>query len=258
MLSCSDICNFIYLKIKLKLNLSFSNFCRIPIIDYHRHCPNCYYDLCLNCCQDLREASTSGNGGLDNVNGLVGQDEKPLFERQYRQRLKFSDKILYWKADCDGNIPCPPREYGGCGYFQLSLNRIFKMNWVAKLVKNVEEMVGGCRVHDFGTLPEAESDDPSLLHCADRDNSSDNFLYCPTSSEIKLNGITDFRKHWASGKPIIVRQVFDNSSIASWDPEVIWRGIQGKNEERMKFENQLVKAINCSDQSEVGSYDLRS
>ncbi|KAE8651612.1 lysine-specific demethylase JMJ25 [Cucumis sativus] len=227
------------------------NFCRIPIIDYHRHCPNCYYDLCLNCCQDLREASTSGNGGLDNVNGMVGEGDKTLFERQYRQRLKFSDKILYWKADCDGNIPCPPREYGGCGYFQLSLNRIFKMNWVAKLVKNVEEMVGGCRVHDFGTLPEAESDDPSLLHCADRDNSSDNFLYCPTSSDIKFNGISNFRKHWAIGKPIIVRQVFDNSSIASWDPETIWRGIQGKTEERMKYENQLVKAINSSDQSEV-------
>ncbi|TKY44444.1 Growth-regulating factor 5 [Spatholobus suberectus] len=34
-----------------------SNFCRIPITDYHRRCPNCSYDLCLNCCRDLREAT---------------------------------------------------------------------------------------------------------------------------------------------------------------------------------------------------------
>lgn len=230
------------------------NFCRIPIIDYHRHCPCCYYDLCLSCCQDLREASTSANSVdlLDNGNDMMGQDEKHLFEQAYRQRLKFSDKIPHWKASCYGNIPCPPRENGGCGYFQMNLCRIFKMNWVAKLVKNVEEMVGGCRVHDFGTSPEAESDDPSLLQCAHRDNSNDNFLYCPTSSDVKLNGISDFRKQWASGKPIIVRQVFDSSSLASWDPVVIWRGIRDTNdEERMKDENQLVKAFNCSDQSEA-------
>lgn len=248
------------LKIKLKPYLSFSNFCRIPIIDYHRHCRSCNYDLCLSCCQDLREASTSAISGRlsDSENGLTGQDEKLVFEQAYRQRLKFLDKISNWKANCDGNIPCPPREYGGCGYYSLSLSRIFKMNWVAKLVKNVEEMVGGCRVHDSGTSLDTESIDPSLFQCAHRDNDNDNFLYFPTSSDIRSNGISDFRKHWARGKPIIVRQVFDSSSIASWDPVVIWRGIQDTADEKMKDENKIVKAINCSDQSEVGSYSKSS
>ncbi|KAL0310655.1 UNVERIFIED_CONTAM: Lysine-specific demethylase [Sesamum angustifolium] len=41
---------------RTKLNAD-EQMCWIPIIDYHRHCTNCSYDLCLSCCNDIREAS---------------------------------------------------------------------------------------------------------------------------------------------------------------------------------------------------------
>ncbi|KAL5566053.1 hypothetical protein UlMin_029217 [Ulmus minor] len=226
------------------------NFCRIPIIDYHRHCASCSYDLCLSCSRDLREASMpSFNRDLNGKS----QDKEPAVEQPSASRVKinFSDKYPDWKANSDGSIPCPPKEYGGCGYSSLNLSRIFKMNWVTKLVKNVEEMVSGCNVSDDGSLEKTEINDPRHCQYANREDGDDNFLYRPASEDIKSGGISDFRKHWARGQPIIVSQVFDSSSISSWDPMVMWRGIRETADEKSKDENRLVKAIDCFNWSEV-------
>ncbi|KAI8026024.1 Lysine-specific demethylase JMJ25 [Camellia lanceoleosa] len=177
-----------------------------PIIDYHRHCANCSYDLCLSCCQDLREASIHGvKGELENQ--LDGRTEYKITVteqvKQSKLRLKLSDKFFNWKANINGSIPCPSKEYGSCGCLSLTLKRIFKMNWVAKLVKNYEEMVIGCKVY----------------------NCNDNFLYCSTSEDIKVDGIADFR---------------------NWDPMVIWR-----QQEKMKDDSRNVKATDFLDWFEV-------
>ncbi|KAK7356087.1 hypothetical protein VNO80_15353 [Phaseolus coccineus] len=215
------------------------NFCRIPITDYHRRCPNCSYDLCLNCCRDLREATADRN-------------EEPQTELAKTCDQNILSKFPQWRSNDNGSIPCPPKEYGGCGHSSLNLSRIFKMNWVAKLVKNVEEMVSGCRIsNDYGTTPETGLSDLRLCQCSHREASDDNYLYCPASDDIKTDGIENFRKHWKTGEPIIVKQVFDGSSISSWDPMVIWRGILETTDEKAKDENRMVKAIDCLDGSEI-------
>lgn len=231
-----------------------SNFCRIPIIDYHRHCANCSYDLCLNCSRDLREASIAGiNEVADNNSGGKSQEKETIVEQARRVKLNLSDKFPDWKANSDSSIPCPPKGYGGCGNSSLNLSRIFKMNWVAKLVKNVEEMVSGCRVSGDETMEKIVSNDPRYCQYAHREVGDDNFLYCPASEDIRSRGIGDFRKHWARGEPIIVNQVFDSSSSSSWDPMVIWRGIQETTDEKLKDESRMVKATDCFDWSEVRS-----
>ncbi|KAF5952209.1 hypothetical protein HYC85_010153 [Camellia sinensis] len=163
----------------------------IPIIDYHRHCANCSYDLCLSCCQDLREASIHGvKGELENQ--LDGRTEYKITVteqvKQSKLRLKLSDKFFNWKANSNGSIPCPSKEYGSCGCLSLTLKRIFKMNWVAKLVKNYEEMVIGCKVYVTGSSQEIGFNS-RLFEYAKRENCNDNFLYCSTSEDIKLMGL---------------------------------------------------------------------
>ncbi|KAM1095474.1 hypothetical protein FF1_010373 [Malus domestica] len=230
------------------------NFCRIPIIDYHWHCSRCAYDLCLNCCRDLREASMPGVRG-EVVENQIGEDrrekdtklEQPKLSKV---RVNLADKFSNWKAHSDGSIPCPPKEYGGCGHSSLNLSRIFKMNWVAKLLKNAEEMVSGCTVNDAVNLEKTGLNDPRLSQYAHRED-SDNFLYCAASEDIKSDGIGNFKRHWHRGEPIIVKEVFDSSSISSWDPMVIWRGIRETADEKLKDENRRVKAINCCDWSEI-------
>ncbi|XP_038715550.1 lysine-specific demethylase JMJ25-like isoform X2 [Tripterygium wilfordii] len=231
------------------------NFCRIPIIDYHRHCTSCSYDLCLSCCQDLAGVSTCDAKGeaAGNQTRERSQDKGSVSEQLKVSRGKFNlyKRFPDWKSNGDGSIPCPPKEYGGCGYPSLSLNRIFKMNWVAKLVKNVEEMVSGCKIHDVVTSQKAGLDDPKLCQFAHREDSDDNYLYCPSSQDIKKQGIGDFRKHWARGEPVIVTQICDSSCTSSWDPMVIWRGIRETADEKTKDENRMVKAVDCLDFSEV-------
>ncbi|KAK8701594.1 hypothetical protein V6N13_019981 [Hibiscus sabdariffa] len=121
------------------------NFCRIPFVDYHWRCANCSYDLCLHCCQDLRSASSVGVKDIGNEMGERTRDKETSMGQPSKLKLNFLHKFSGWKANSDSSIPCPPKEYGGCGHHSLNLNRIFKMNWVAKLVKNVEEIVSGCK-----------------------------------------------------------------------------------------------------------------
>ncbi|KAJ9180245.1 hypothetical protein P3X46_008515 [Hevea brasiliensis] len=240
--------------IRAKLNADEQmccNVCRIPIIDYHRHCANCSYDLCLHCCQDLREASM--HPLVENQMGGRSHDKETVSKevKEPRLRLNLSAKYPDWKANRDGSISCPPKEYGGCNYSSLNLSRIFKMNWVAKLVKNVEEMVSGCKVCEAGTLPISRLNDSTLSQYSHREESDDNFLYCPSCEDIRTEGINNFRKHWVKGEPVIVKQIFDSSSISSWDPMVIWRGIRETSDEKMKDENRVVKALDCLNWSEV-------
>ncbi|KAL0310654.1 UNVERIFIED_CONTAM: Lysine-specific demethylase [Sesamum angustifolium] len=142
------------------------------------------------------------------------------------------------------------KAYGGCASSLLTLKRIFKMNWVAKLVKNVEEMVNGCKICNSGN-PEETGAGARLWQAAHRENVNDNFLYCPSSEDLKNGGIKDFRVHWSKGKPVIVKEVCDASAMTIWDPMVIWRGIKETAEERVRDINRTVKAIDCSNWTEI-------
>ncbi|MQL71967.1 hypothetical protein Taro_004286 [Colocasia esculenta] len=257
-----------------------SDSCKIPIFDYHRHCTNCLYDLCLTCCRDLRRASFIGLKGdpaecqvIDRSQGIDGaqmllqpSDKKKgnssLAHSVDDYMIDFTHLFPKWNANGDNSIPCPPSEAGGCGNSALVLRRILKINWVAKLVKHVEEMVNGCKSSDLestceciycirsSTCHPSHSSNPNLYQCSQREDSNDNFLYCPTLQDIEHENIRHFHKHWVKGEPVITRHAFEPSLSACWDPMSIWRGIQETMDDGAK-DDMIVRAINCSNQSEV-------
>lgn len=232
---------------RTKLNaddLMCCDCCRVPIVDFHRHCVKCSFDVCLRCCQDLREESISSEA-------YTQMSEEGERLRLGTCRLSLGVKFPGWKANNDGSIPCLPMEYGGCGHSLLSLQRIFKMNWVAKVVKNLEEMVNGCSFNDTSSFREAEAFSSSFLQFAFREGNHDNFLYSPSLQDIRSGGIDMFLKYWSKGMPVIIKQVFDISSVSSWDPMVIWREINDTIDERVKDADRTVKAVDCLDGTEV-------
>ncbi|XP_075523143.1 E3 ubiquitin-protein ligase JMJ24-like isoform X1 [Primulina tabacum] len=229
------------------------NSCRMPIIDYHRHCTKCSYDMCLNCCKDMRKASNpSENVEMKQITGESDdQVEVMMFEHIKLSDVKLNLCRRYpdWKANVDGSIPCPKKEHGGCGSDLLTLKRIFKMNWVAKLVKNVEEMVNGCKVCNSDNLEKTGFD---LTQCQDANREKDdNLLYHPSSQDVKDGGIGDFRMHWNKGKPVIIKEIFGTSAMSIWDPMVIWSGIKETNEEKTKDADKFVKAVDYFDRTEI-------
>ncbi|KAF6142673.1 hypothetical protein GIB67_015159 [Kingdonia uniflora] len=233
----------------------FCNCCRISIIDYHRHCTSCLYDLCITCCQDLRQESmleVKGELAKNRVSDRNHYDESEK-KQLGSYKLKWNSTFKYhdWNANSDGSIPCPPKAFGGCGCPSLTLRRLLKMNWVSKLMKSVDEMVNGCKVFDVDDPQSYCLGNSKLRQFCHREDNNDNFLYCPASQDIKLEGIRYFQKHWLRGEPVIVKQVYDCASSSSWDPMAIWRGIREIADEKMKDDIRTVKAIDCLNWTEA-------
>lgn len=248
------------------------DFCKVPVFDYHRHCPRCLYDLCLDCCRDIRRSQTNV------VRGEYAESKGHVVERNkesastagvngklFPQPIDANDigiRSLFptWRVNNDGSITCGPHEAGGCGSSKLVLRRIFKINWIGKLVKSSQEMVNGCKAHDLENgcsscnasrrLDSIGRRNFGLSKCSDSDGIDGNSVYSSVLENLKYEGIVHFRKHWINGEPVIIRNAFEPSLSSSWDPLSIWRGIQEIMDEKMD-ENAIVKAVDCSNQSEV-------
>ncbi|XP_020586989.1 lysine-specific demethylase JMJ25 [Phalaenopsis equestris] len=237
------------------------DLCKVPIFDYHRHCSQCMYDLCLTCCRDIRNSSPVNDEGEPTSDRTSNEKLTPRSANV--DVLDFTNLFSKWKVNNDGSIPCGPDDAGGCGFTKLILRRILKINWTGKLLKNAEEMVNGCIGSDLhgpdrcasccrGTYSRLKgSIQTYLLKCSYRDDNSDNYLYYPTSEDIKLEGINRFHKFWVKGQPVIVKNVLERSLASGWEPIDIWKGVRETLDEERNENDVIVKAIDYLSQSEV-------
>nr|GEU60052.1 hypothetical protein [Tanacetum cinerariifolium] len=69
----------------------------------------------------------------------------------------------------------------------------------------------------------SESDDKQLRKAASRENSNDNYLYCPHAIDIQSGDLNHFRCHWSKGQPLIVSNALETTLGLSWEPMVMWR-----------------------------------
>lgn len=169
-----------------------------------------------------------------------------------------------WKANSDGSIPCPPEAFGGCGNGQLMLKRSFKANWLAKLLREAEELTASCQFMDNDALlgdsmcscccslaDGKDISDLDVRRAAFRKNDNDNLLYCPSAINLGDGDVEHFQKHWARGEPVIVKGAFEKATGLSWEPMVMWRALRERKMQNLKDEGSTVKAIDCFDWCEV-------
>ncbi|XP_031248063.1 lysine-specific demethylase JMJ25-like [Pistacia vera] len=253
----------------------YCNNCKTSIADYHRSCPKCSYDLCLSCCQEIRNGYLQGghkmstkhvNRGKDYLHGgepvllpLVkkkpSNDQTRLISRK-RKRL-----IAEWKVNENGDIPCPLEKLGGCGYERLELKCLFSNRWLSKLKKKVKKLMKIHKLTDElqssknsslgSTLGgEIDSCNKKLRKAASREGSVANFLYCPSVDDIQQQGLEHFKYHWVRGEPIIVTNSLELTSGLSWEPMVMSRIfcviLHAKGSS-----NKVLKAIDCLDGCKV-------
>ncbi|XP_010466797.1 PREDICTED: lysine-specific demethylase JMJ25-like [Camelina sativa] len=236
----------------------FCDLCRTSIANFHRSCPNpdCSCDVCLSCCKELRERFhdperdgkkiAQGTGYEWGTQAGQGKDSKSYVS------LNFSN----WKHNSDSSIPCPPREYGGCGASTLELTRLCKTDRVKKLITVAEEVTLQFRPPDVSISHECSSctitADSIRRQAASRKNALDNFLYSPNAVDLAEEDIAHFQSHWMRGEPVIVRNVLEKTSGLSWEPMVMWRACRDMNSKvDCKEETKRVKALDCLDWSEV-------
>ncbi|KAM0867137.1 hypothetical protein ACQ4PT_042187 [Festuca glaucescens] len=225
------------------------NNCRTSIVDFHRGCNKCTYDLCLSCSRELRHGPNHGapaaSGTVFTQPGIGGKEDL--------QQGSSHDNVLIQKPsegqndvlmdtavpaeDCapglrelrvnsDGSIPCPPNAFGGCGDSVLELKSLLEENVISNLLEkdnlviNSEGMleVGGSKCSCFSDSGEMSTD--------------------------------HFQEHWLKGQPVIVRDVLESTSRLSWDPMVMWRAVREKREKE-EPERLSVTALECLSWSEV-------
>lgn len=217
-----------------------SNNCRTSILDLHRSCTNCSYNLCLNCCSELRQGCLPGGIKAFNYRhpnareACIVDNNQPLKKKQTCTSKQSSCRLSQnWEACDDGSITCPPLTLGGCTDSVLELRCLLPFGWTKEMEVSAEEIV--CESDG----PETSDDSSCCSLCsriidnkangikilqgaAKRENSNDNSLYYPSLLDLQDENLEHFQKHWAKGQPVIVRNVLQTSSDLSWDPLVIF------------------------------------
>ncbi|XP_048500185.1 lysine-specific demethylase JMJ29 [Beta vulgaris subsp. vulgaris] len=290
----------------------FCNNCRTSIVDMHRSCPQCCYDLCLVCCREVRDGSLRGvveevvvefvdrgypylhgedpvpvnNENLRDGSSVDADGSEPLKSEnivndvsmnagsetsknenipdvvsmdagsELLRKDNVSDRpaSLDWKSNRDGSIPCPPGTLGGCGNGVLHLKHMFPVD-VLQLTETVEEVLGTCNINSKHVISSQDCsctrsvgnegfETGNSRKAASREDSDDNYLYCPAAIDIKNEDLEHFQWHWARAEPIIVRNVLETTSGLSWEPMVMWRAVrQLEHPKHARILN--VRAINC-------------
>uniref|UniRef100_M1B2D6 JmjC domain containing protein n=1 Tax=Solanum tuberosum TaxID=4113 RepID=M1B2D6_SOLTU len=202
----------------------YCNNCGTSIADLHRNCTTCSYDLCLTCCQEIRE-------------GCFLRDE--------------DKRLPEWRAKETGEIPCPPNERGGCGNNRLELKCLFGVKQVEQIMREVENLVkaNSSASETFSVEKQCTCNTKNRRKAASRSDSDDNYLFCP-SSDIQEGHLEHFQKHWRMGEPVIVSNVLELASGLSWEPMVMWRAFRNIAIKE-GLSDLVVTAVDCLDWCEV-------
>uniref|UniRef100_A0A5B6Z8M0 Lysine-specific demethylase JMJ25 n=2 Tax=Davidia involucrata TaxID=16924 RepID=A0A5B6Z8M0_DAVIN len=230
----------------------YCNHCATSIIDLHRSCPNCSYELCLSCCREIRKGELLGGGnklvfqylnkGYDYIHG--GDPEVEFFH--FEASKNHNEPLTEWVAKDDGSVTCAPIEMGGCDNCVLELKRILPKGWISNLEAKAENILRKCVTGQTISRPKCHENVFGKRRAASRKGSNDNFLYCPTSKDIlKEEEFCHFQNLWANGEPIIVRNVLKQTTGLSWEPMVIWRALCENVDSKISSKMSEVKAIDC-------------
>ncbi|KAG8049681.1 hypothetical protein GUJ93_ZPchr0009g2055 [Zizania palustris] len=244
----------------------FCDNCKTSIFDLHRSCPDCSYELCIVCCKELREGKLMGtceevlvsypNRGVDYMHG--GDPLPALINYNETGLASCQSKTTEWRVDSD-IIYCPPTELGGCGNNVLKLRQIFSKDCLSKLEADALQMCKQLEPSDIISRDICEcscaTGHVSSRKAASRENSTDNYIYCPTSDNEKPDDLTHFQRHWVKGEPVIVQQVLKKMSHLRWEPPDMWSELHGAS---ASPEMKSVKAIDCLSccEVEIGTQDF--
>ncbi|KAM0896690.1 hypothetical protein ACQ4PT_023018 [Festuca glaucescens] len=235
----------------------FCDNCRTSIFDLHRSCPNCSYELCIACCKELREEDLQGgtcreelvsypNRGFDYMHG--GDPLPELINCEETDLSSCQPKSKKWVAS-RGIIRCPPTELGGCGEHVLKLRQIFPKDWLNKLEINASWLNKKLEPSNIvsGECPKCTKNENSR-YAATRENSTDNYIYCPKSDNGEADDLKHFQSHWVKGEPVIVQGVLQKMPDLSWEPPHMWSEVHGSS---TSSDMKNVKAIDCLSCCEV-------
>ncbi|KAI5064041.1 hypothetical protein GOP47_0020711, partial [Adiantum capillus-veneris] len=239
--------------------------CNTSIVDVYRSCPNCKYDLCLVCCQELRRGEQPGGDQAGSANSHLNEINADQLSTRVSVDPNCQKEFPMWKLCNEYDIPCPPIGRGGCGISRLCLRRTGLVD-IAALAADVDTTMnelcpagpivtdapapGPCNAC-FTSQIAGLASHKYLRLAASRSDSVDNYIFCPSVLNMQEDVLQHFQKHWLRGEPVIVRDVFNNTNGLSWEPMVMWRAFRETTKSKAAEDAKSVKALDCLDWCEV-------
>ncbi|KAL8103889.1 lysine-specific demethylase JMJ28-like isoform X3 [Apium graveolens] len=225
--------------------------CNTSIVDFHRSCTTCSYNLCLSCCHKFREGKLSGDVRENKImypyrkractsdDKLLSDDIKNCPVKQGSKSVASLTLPRNWNVYKDGRICCPPQDFGGCGgNISLDLRCLYPFGWDKELnvhVKDVISKYDGRVALDFGSSCSLCRETANggnkvnlLLETARRDDSNENFLYYPNVQDLHVERLGHFQTHWRKGHPVIVQSMIQVAANMNWDPITMFCTFLGK------------------------------
>ncbi|KAJ3694478.1 hypothetical protein LUZ60_009958 [Juncus effusus] len=242
--------------------------CSTSIVDFHRSCLTCGYELCISCCRELRCNSLQGNctriaynypfRGPDYPHGSPPDSSlqtvtNPSAEVDQSQPASWhtgstvinpseevdQSDVASWRAGSTGGVQCPPEQLGGCGEGNLQLKHIFSENALVKLRNKAKKLADEFQNSNSEFECGCEAGLGSRKASNRKNNPNSNYLFCPDLRKAeKAEGLLHFRKHWAKGEPVIVSDLIRNKNL-NWEPNAIWNSVNGNND------SEQIRAIDC-------------
>ncbi|KAK7262130.1 hypothetical protein RJT34_29691 [Clitoria ternatea] len=234
----------------------YCDHCATSIIDLHRSCPNCSYELCLSCCQEIRNGGITPQAELKfqylnrGYDYMHGGDSLPV-SCDFDTSEGHIEPSTAWNAKSDGSISCAPKEVGGCSGSVLELRRILPHGWITDLQSKAHNLLKTWESEQMTLQQKAVPTHNSMRKEAFREGSNKNNVYYPDSRDISKEGLLLFQKHWSNGEPIIVRDVLKQGTGLSWEPMVMWRALCENIVSEISSKMSEVKAIDCLANCEV-------
>ncbi|CAH9105724.1 unnamed protein product, partial [Cuscuta epithymum] len=235
----------------------YCNQCSTSIVDLHRCCPGCSFELCLRCCDEIRNGKFPGcpvreivkykDKGYEYMHGGEPQPEATNDVEKSLLDNYNETPMTEWAVKGDRNISCAPKEMGGCGSGVLELKRLLPTDWIFNLEAKAKSALSKCGRRVLQTTAINKTNPEKLRRAADREGSNDNYLYCPTGRDaMDEEEFHQFRSHWGRGEPVIVTGVLEQTVGLSWEPMVMWRALcENRNPKSISSIMSEVKAIDC-------------
>jgi [histone H3]-dimethyl-L-lysine9 demethylase len=191
----------------------------------------CLQCLCLQCCQEFRQGLVSGNdakvdgGGKQDFLSGVSHDKIISKRPSDGQNDMLIDSVVpgenitsslrQWSVNKDGTIPCPPNAFVVVGAL-LELKCLFKEKFIAELLEKadsalnneMEVKIEGSKCPCF--TESGDMDDGISWKSSCRENSCDNYIYCPTATNVQNGSLDHFQEHWLKGEPVHIGREIGN------------------------------------------------
>ncbi|PQQ10874.1 lysine-specific demethylase JMJ25 [Prunus yedoensis var. nudiflora] len=205
----------------------YCNNCKTSIFDLHRTCPSCSYDLCLNCCREIRDGHLQGGG------------EEVIME--------YVSRGLHYLHGGKEKVELPPETSPNCSGREL-VKKAEEIDKAYNLMRLSETLTERCSC--LNSVDDVGSSSTKSRKAASRVASDDNYLYCPRAGDIQRDDFKHFQWHWFRGEPVIVSNVLETTNGLSWEPLVMWRAC--RQMKHIKHGRHLdVKTIDCLDWCEA-------